>query len=247
MDGAEARKLYRPIRAGIQRVLRRAGTACSRADLTRAVKQVAPWADIDTLVTGEVPAMITAVALFEPNQRGRRACDRFLEEKAGTLSATDQALAQAMAGAWFSIYRVAGRHEAAGLWLEDLLDEDRRIWLMDEGLQASAPDDTIFAMRMFDAGPFHAGFGIAVIPDEDTVGYAVTARKHGDRLPFRQSLAATLYGDELRVEQPLESLDPAIIEALEEIAAATLRGSRVRPVRKARRRHGAGSGRKPQP
>lgn len=32
---------YRPIRAGIQRVLRLAANTCKRADLTRAVKQVA--------------------------------------------------------------------------------------------------------------------------------------------------------------------------------------------------------------
>ncbi|PPQ35595.1 hypothetical protein [Rhodopila globiformis] len=247
MDRAEVLEAYRPIRAGIQRVLRLAATACNRADLTRAVKQVVPWADIDALVKGEVPEMVTDVALFEPNQRGRRAYDRFLEEKAGQLSAPDRALAQAMARAWFSIFRVAGRHEAAGLWLEDLLDADRRLWLMDKGLEASAEDGTVLAMRLFDAGPFHAGFGIVAVPDETTTHFAVAARQRGNPLPFRQSLAATLYGDELRAEQPLESLDPAVLEALEEFAAAALRKSRARPPRKAGRRRGAGSGRKPQP
>jgi hypothetical protein len=246
MDRAEVLRLYRPIRAGIQRVLRLAGDACSRADVTRAARQVVPWADIDTLVKGEVPEMITDIALFEPNQRGHRAYDGFLERKAGTLSAPDQALARAMAGAWFSIFRVAGHHEAAGLWFEDLLDGNRRFWLVDKALEASAKDGVVLAMRLFDAGPFHAGFGIVVVPDEDTVHIAVDAKARGNQLPFRHSLAATLYGDELRAEQPLESLDPAVLEVLARMAAAVVHKPRARRARKTGRRHGAGSGGQPQ-
>jgi len=184
MDRAEVLKLYRPIRAGIQRVLRLASTACNSADLTRAARQVVHWVDINDLAPEEIPPMIIDVALFEPNQRGRRAYDRFLEQKAGTLSASDQALAQKMAGAWFSIFRVAGHHEAAGLWLEDRLDGDRRLWLMDKRLAASAEDGMDIAMRLFDAGPFYAGLGIAVVPDEEMTFIAVDSRTRGNRLRF---------------------------------------------------------------
>lgn len=38
MTRSEVLTQYRPIRAGIQRVLRLAANACKRADLTRAVK-----------------------------------------------------------------------------------------------------------------------------------------------------------------------------------------------------------------
>ena len=55
--------------------------------------------------------MITGVARFEPSHRDRRACNRF---KVGTLSAPGQALVQAMAGAWFSLFRMAGRRRGAG-------------------------------------------------------------------------------------------------------------------------------------
>ncbi|MFL5254803.1 MAG: hypothetical protein ACJ8AI_18290 [Rhodopila sp.] len=247
MDRAEVLALYDPIRAGIQRVLSLATKVCSRADLTRAIRQVVPWIDLNDLMPDEIPEMIFDVALFEPNQRGRRAYDRFLERKAGTLSASDQALTQKMAGAWFSIFRMAGPHEVAGLWLEDRLDGDRRIWLMDKSLEARAEDGLEIAMRLFDAGPFHAGFGIVVVPDEDTVGYAVEARTRGAPLPFRYSLAATLYGDELRAEQPLESLDPLVLEAMEALAASFVRMPRKRPARKTTRRHGTRSGKQPQP
>ena len=74
-----------------------------------------------------------------------------------------------MAGAWLSLFRVTGRHEAAVLWLGDLLEGDRRLWLVNEALEASAPERAILGMRLFDAGPFHAGFGIIVGPDEETL------------------------------------------------------------------------------
>jgi hypothetical protein len=189
---------YRPIRESIQRVLREAMSACGRTDLRRAVGQVASWVEEEDLEDDRTVVMLADVALFEPNQRGRRAFDRFLAEKAGQLAAADQAMAQRMAAAWFSLFRVAGRHEAAGLWLEDVLDGDRHLWLVDEALEASAPAGLVLGMRLFDAGPFHAGFGVIVSPDEETMEFCLAARERGARLPVRHSLAATLYGDALR-------------------------------------------------
>src|ERR687890_1830295 len=105
MTRAEVRAQYRPIRAGIRRVLSEATKACGRADLNRAIKQVAPWAEAEVLEEEVTAEMLVDVALFEPNQRGRRAFDRFLAERGERLDAADRALAE----------RMAGRHEAAGL------------------------------------------------------------------------------------------------------------------------------------
>src|SRR3712207_3450098 len=84
-----------------------------------------------------------------------------------------------MAGAWFSIFRVAGRHEAVGLWLEDMLAGDRRLWLVDEALEASAPEGAVLGMRLSAAGPFHAGFGIIVRPDDETLDFCLGAKARG--------------------------------------------------------------------
>jgi hypothetical protein len=217
MTRAEVLAGYRPIRAGIRRVLREATKACGQADLNRAVKQVAPWAETAEIEDDATAEMLVDVALFEPNQRGRRAFDRFLAETGEPLAAVDRALAERMAGAWFSIFRVAGRHEAAGLWLEDMLAGNRRLWLMDEALEASAPEGTIAGMRLFDAGPFHAGFGIIVEPDDETLGFCLGAQERGAPLPFRHSLAATLYGDQLRAGAPPGPADLALLQTLAEI------------------------------
>jgi hypothetical protein len=195
-------------------VLREAVRACSRADLTRAAKQLGLWAEGQIVADEDALDMLVDVALFEPNQRGRRAFDHFLENGAQRLVPADLELARRMAGAFFSIFRFAARHETAGIWLEDLLEGGRRLWLIDEALDASASDGTIFGMRLFDAGPFHAGFGIVVPADEETIEFCIEARSRGARLPFRHSLAATLYGDSIRARMPP---DERLIDTLLEL------------------------------
>jgi hypothetical protein len=54
---------YRPIRAGIRRVLREATKACGRADLNRAVKQVAPWAEAAEIEDDKTAEMLVDIAL----------------------------------------------------------------------------------------------------------------------------------------------------------------------------------------
>ena len=198
-------------------MLREAVRTCSGADLTRAAKQLGLWEEGRIVADEDALDMLVDIALFEPNQRGRRAFDRFLADEVLRLAPADLELTRRMAGAFFSIFRFAARHETAGVWLEDLLEGDRRLWLMDEALEASAPDGVVFGMRLFDAGPFHAGFGIVVPADEETIDFCVEARSRGARLPFRYSLAATLYGDSIRAGMPP---DERLIDALLELLPA---------------------------
>jgi hypothetical protein len=220
----------------MRRVLHLATTACTSADVTWAVKHIAPWTEAERLTEGEAPNMVVDVALFEPNQRGRRAYDRFLEQKAQALNTADRALAQSMADAWFSIFCVAEQHEMVGLWIEDLLDRDRRIWLVDEALEASATTGATIGLRLFVSGPFHVCFGIIVTPDEATTHFAVSARARGYPIPFRHSLSATLYGDRLRAEQPFEPTDVPLIEEMLEALSHGPRDPGNSPPGKAGRR-----------
>lgn len=103
-----------------------------------------------------------------------------------------------MAGAVFSIFRFDRRHEAAGVWLQDMLHGRRWLWLLDRSLEASEiPEGAVFAMRIFEAEAFHAGFGIVVPVDVETYELCFGCAQEGRPLPFRHSLAATLYGDAL--------------------------------------------------
>jgi hypothetical protein len=197
MTREETLALYRPIRASVRRILKEAVGACNPSDLKRAAKVLGLWVNEKiALPEEEGPVeMLSDIALFEPNQRGRRAFDVFLGAKARKLDAADFEMAQRMGKAFFSLFRCAARHEVAAIWLDDLLDDNRKIWLMDEGMEASAPIENAFGMRIFDAGEFHVGFGIVAPSDDETTEFSVQGVKRNGRTPFRHSLAATLYGD----------------------------------------------------
>ena len=205
MTREEALVLYHPIRASVRRILSAAVAVCTQSDLIRAAKQLALWRDGKMFLPEDDKAaeMLSDIALFEPNQRGRRAFDLFLSGKAKELGDADFELAQRMGTAFFSLFRCAARHEVAGIWLEELLDGNRKIWLMDEGMEASAPTQGAFGMRIFDAGEFHVGFGIVALSDDETAEFSIQAVTRNGRVPFRHSLAVTLYGDTLSGRMPL--------------------------------------------
>lgn len=79
---------YCPIRAAIQSVLRQAVRCCRKPDFDRAAKHLNLW-DQRQLDDSTVLDMLSDIALMEPNQRGRRVYDRFLEEGAVHLDDAD--------------------------------------------------------------------------------------------------------------------------------------------------------------
>jgi hypothetical protein len=218
MTRTEALARYRPLRASIRRILSAAFRVCKQSDLMRAAKQLGLWVDGKIfLPEGEQAAeMLADIALFEPNQRGRRAFDTFLSGSALQLDAADVELARRMGNAGFSLFRLTARHEAAGVWLEDLLAGNRKLWLMDENMECSASTNGTFGMRVFDAGEFHVGFGIAVPSDEETTEFTVQSMTRHGRTPFRHSLAVTLYGDSLRGRG---RLTPGLEDAFAQLSA----------------------------
>jgi hypothetical protein len=59
---------------------------------------------------GEAAEMLSDIAIFEPNQRGRRAFDVFLGEKARQLDSADFELARRIGKAFFFLFRCTARH-----------------------------------------------------------------------------------------------------------------------------------------
>lgn len=207
---------YRPLRAAIQRVLRDAPQACTKADLRRAMSWIAPWAD-ESQLAGDMLDMMMDIALFEANPRGQRAFDRCLKRKSKSLSGEDSELAGNMGRAWFSLFRVGEWHHAAGLWLQDILDGDRRFWLMDEGLEASAKPNLIFGVRLFDAGPFHASFGIITQPGDELLGACLAAKARRVPLTLPLPLAAMAYAEHLAEDVPDNDEEYDVLAGLAEL------------------------------
>ena len=96
MTRDQALRLYRPIRAAVRRILRAAIRVCNQSDVMRAAKALGLWVDGKVVLPEHDGAaeMLSDIALFEPNQRGRRAFDVFLGGKALQLNAADFELAQ---------------------------------------------------------------------------------------------------------------------------------------------------------
>jgi hypothetical protein len=171
---------YRPLRTSIQGVLKAAVSTCTKSDWRRAARllcfDLEDLDDDDLLAAGHAE-MVMDVGLFEPNQSGKRVYNRFLKSAGRKLPPADQQVAQALRGAFFSVFRVVSRHETAGIWLEDLLNDGPRIWIVDEAMEKSMPDGICFATRIFNAGDFHAGLGIAIpLSDEEVADYQALAR-----------------------------------------------------------------------
>jgi hypothetical protein len=90
---------------------------------------------------------------------------------------------------------------------------------LDESMEASASMASAFGMRVFDAGEFHVGFGIAAPSDDETTEFTVESGTRHGRTPFRHSLAVTLYGDSLRALAPNSEDAVTLISALIESEA----------------------------
>jgi hypothetical protein len=201
---------YRPLRAQIRRVLEAAPLTCTKVEITRAAGLLGlDLADPDA-ATEAAMEMLADLSLFDPDASGRRAIDRFAAARGARGPAPeDRALAKRIAQtARFSVFFIAARHKAAGVWLEDMLDDGRRIWLMDEALEAQRSGLSHLAMRVFDAGPFHCGFGIVAALDTAVAAACMLEQQTTGEPPFGPRFAAALYAAMLGTTPPERAARP---------------------------------------
>jgi hypothetical protein len=128
-------------------------------------------------------ALVFDLAIYTAPADRSRAIDRCLR---GSLSepGSDEALVlKAMSEARFSIYSVLRRHDAAGVIVKDTMRETE-VWLVDEGIEASAPEGYTFASRFFTPETFAMTAGVMV---PVTVSLLAALRMEEERL-FRQPL-----------------------------------------------------------
>jgi hypothetical protein len=110
--------------------------------------------------------LVFDLAIYTARAGRSRAIDRYAQA-AQLLEGSDEALMlEAMRRARFSVWQVRGRHETAGLIVSDLL---RKVdaWLVDERLEATAPDGMAFAARLCDPDSFAMTAGVVVPVDRE--------------------------------------------------------------------------------
>jgi hypothetical protein len=160
---------------------------------------------IEAMHNGVTLEMISDLAYFEPNDRGIRAFDRFLSGPVRALPGHTQDIARRIGESFFCLFRLGEKHETMGTWVEDIFDHNRRIWLIDLNVNEQDPSHSVFAVRVFDAGPFY--MTLCVITSVSDRMAAVFRRAHETgRRPYRRSLPATIYGlAELNGLRPLHA------------------------------------------
>jgi hypothetical protein len=190
--------------SAVQAVVRK---SCGPGDLRRAAQ------NMGVFVSGAVESprgegcleMVSDLAIFEPNEHGVRPYNRFLKGPVSTLPEREQDIAHRIGHSFFSIFRPAETHEAAGMWIEDVLNERRRIWVVDVNVSELKPSNSALAVRVFDAGPFHMTLCVITLLSDRMFNVFERAHATGRR-PYRRSLPATIYGlAQLNGQQPLHA------------------------------------------
>ena len=152
--------------------------------------------------------LVYDLALYAAQQGRTRAIDRCARKRL-TAAQPDEALVlQALQASRFSIFRVIGRCEPAGVLLEDLM-RGGTMPLLDKGLEQSAKAGDVFAMRVAPIEDFVINCG-AVVPMnggtlEATIEFLTGGVAEAERVALadHRRFAAALY--ELAIELELMS------------------------------------------
>ncbi len=94
-----------------------------------------------------------------------RAIDRYARAAQLAPGSEEAAALEAMRKARFSVFSVQRRHETAGLVLRDLLRETE-VWLVDVGLEKSAPEGAVMATRLYAPDRFSVTTGVNIPLDK---------------------------------------------------------------------------------
>jgi hypothetical protein len=149
--------------------------------------------------------LVYDLALYAAQPGRTRAIDRCARKRL-TAAQPDEALVlQALQASRFSIFRVIGRCEPAGVLLEDLM-RGGTIPLLDEGMERSARPDDVFAMRVAPIEDFVITCGAAVPMAFETFEEIIEFLTDGApdaelaALADRWRFAASLYELAIRLE-----------------------------------------------
>lgn len=145
--------------------------------------------------------------------RARRPIDRIapkLKLKGDPLAAM---IAERLPQAFFSVFEIVDTDPGGRVTVKDLIDQGRRLDVMDNALATSGKRGTIFAGRLVDLGPWHVGFGIVVTLRRSEAAAIVIAVSHsGELAEKRDALHELVYATRIHDEElVLHALEPLIL------------------------------------
>jgi hypothetical protein len=146
----------------------------------------------------------------------RRPLDRYAASQQLPPDSEAALVLAAMVAARFTVVRVERLHPEAGLFVFDLIREEE-FWLVDEGMESSAPIGLSMATRVFSPQDFHMTCGVMIPLSRPLMANALTRRPVLERMGMRAAgddrrFAETLYREAMssgatervRFQDPLE-------------------------------------------
>jgi hypothetical protein len=130
----------------------------------------------------EEMTLVFDLALYTAKDGRSRALDRYARAAPLAPGSDEGRVLEAMRHARFSVWRIHHRHEIAGLIVADVLREVEA-WVVDENLEASAPEGLSFAGRVCEPDRFAMTCGVIVPVDRDLmeeVALDMLAWRRGD-------------------------------------------------------------------
>ena len=152
------------------------------------------------MLVAESEAEMTLVfdlALYTAKEGRSRALDRYARATPLPPGSDAGRVLEAMRHARFSVWHIKQRHEAAGLIIADVLRESD-VWLMDEQLEASAPEGLSFAGRICEPDRFAMSCDVVVpvyreLMEEVTLDMLAWRRGDPERVAQDPRFAIAIY------------------------------------------------------
>ncbi|HEX4081035.1 MAG TPA: hypothetical protein VHX61_19400 [Rhizomicrobium sp.] len=122
-------------------------------------------------------AFANDLALYGRQGARKRPLDRYAAAQCFPSDSAEALVLQAMLGARFVLIRVERYHPAAGLMVTDLA-RNEEFWLLDEGLEKTAPPGWRAATRVYAPEDFFMTSGISIPLDGALLRGALASRPH---------------------------------------------------------------------
>ena len=153
---------YRRLRSISQRHNSSAMTFLAPDSITHHARKLG-IADGQTIVldSEDELSFVFDLAIYTAGPGRSRAIDRYARSVQSPPGTDEAKVIGAMCNSRFAIVQVMRRHEAAGLIVKDMVRGDT-IWLMDEGLEMSMPNESILATRLYEPVEFAMTAGVIV-------------------------------------------------------------------------------------
>ena len=113
------------------------------------------------LNTEDELTLVYDLALYARQGGRKRPLDRYASSQRLPSNSDDARVLDAMLAARFVLIRVERRHPEAGLIVSDLMRKEE-FWLVDEGMESSAPVGFRMATRVYSPEDFHMAAGVFV-------------------------------------------------------------------------------------